>query len=206
MSVRTLLIALAILSACLACSSSKENTLYVQTKGGAELRQSASTNAVLLAVVPQNSAVEIKKGESVPGMSDGRNGQWLRVTYKDLEGWIFDKDLAEDPVTALTSSWLCETDQYLLLNFYESGKFMMKINLCQGIGTVYGKYREETGRYLLTIDRRDFTGFAGATITEVAFVKTSAETLRFSMTQTNSFFSCGPWEGALYRQVRATSE
>lgn len=206
MSARALLVAVSIMFACIACSSGKDNLLYVQTKGGAELRQTAATNAVLLAVVPQNSAVEIKKGEAVPGMSGGRNGQWLHVIYKDLEGWMFDKDLAEDPVTALKASWLCESDQYLLLNFYENGKFMMKVNLCQGIGTVYGKYSEETGRYLLAIDRRDFTGFAGANITEVAFVKATAETLRFSMTQTNGFFSCGPWEGAIYRRTRAATE
>jgi hypothetical protein len=203
---RLVLISLALLISALACSTNKENLLYVQTKGGAELRQTAATNGVLLAVVPQNTAVEVKKSQSVPGMAGGRAGQWLHITYKDLDGWMFDKDLAEDPVTALKASWLCESDQYLLLNFYENGKFMMKVNLCQGIGTVYGKFTEETGRYLLAIDRRDFTGFAGANISEVAFVKSSAETLRFAMTQTNGFFSCGPWEGALYRRVAKAAQ
>jgi len=206
MSVRSFFLMTSILAILVGCSSEKENVLYVQTKGGAELRQNAATNAVLLAVVPQNAGVEVKKGEAVAGVSGGRTGQWLKVVFKDLEGWIFDKDLAEDPVTALKASWLCESDQYLLLNFYENGKFMMKVNLCQGIGTVYGKYTEETGRYMLAIDRRDFSGFAGANITEVAFVKASPETLRFSMTQTNGFFACGPWEGAIFRKARKASE
>ena len=76
-------------------------------------------------------------------------------------------------MTAL-SILFCESDQYLLLNFYENGKFMMKVTLGGSEPCMASTRRRP--RYMLAIDR-DFSGFAGANITEVA-LSASPETLR----------------------------
>jgi hypothetical protein len=186
------------------CSSEKKDLLYVQPKGGASLYQEPTADSQVLALVPVNGAVEPQKGEWQSGQVDGLGGYWIPVRYKELEGWMFDRFLAEQPVTALLASYACPDDPYLLLNLYAGNTFMMKINLCEGIGTLYGTYAEEAGAYLMSVQRRDFSGFAGEDVQEFAFIKVSGDAaqtqgaLRFTMTEMNSMLACGPFDGYLY--------
>ena len=190
------------------CSSGKKELLYVQPRGGASLYQEPAAGAQVLALIPANGAVEPKKVEGYSGEVGGLAGQWIMVKYKDIEGWMFDRFLAEEPIAALRASYVCEVDPFLELNMYAENKFMMKVNLCAGIGTLHGTYAEETGRYLMAVQRRDFSGFAGDDIQEFAFLKVydNAEaadkgipsSLRFSMPETNSLLSCGPYDGYVY--------
>ena len=102
MSFRTFFLMPILLAILAGCSSQKENVLYVQTRGGAE--PGNSDQCCASGGCSSNTAVEVKKGEAVAGISGGRTGQWLKVVFKDLEGWIFDKtgrgpgDRAQHPV------------------------------------------------------------------------------------------------------------
>jgi len=134
------------------------------------------------------------------------NGWWRKVSYKGTEGWITDFHLGPR-VAAITARYVADRDRNLSIELYANNRFTMSANLLAGLGSLRGAFVDEGERYLMTVEKRDFMGFAGDRISEFALVKVYPEgaaqkgappSLRFTMTERRPIFGGGPFEGWVY--------
>lgn len=87
-------------------STDSIDTRIVTAKGGLRIRESASTTAPVVILVPQGSKVEYA-GEMGEELKIGNDtGHWIKVSFAGKTGWAFDAFLeSRNESTASSSTW-----------------------------------------------------------------------------------------------------
>jgi hypothetical protein len=85
----------------------------------------------------------------------------------DATGGSAKSEATPKPKRTMEGTWIGPQSTRLTLK--ENRRFKLKANLCEGWGTVKGRWRESNGRLTLKVSSRDFRGFSGDSIQRMAF-------------------------------------
>jgi len=158
------------------CSNPKNGT--VTSKNGLVLRSEPSSNAKNMAHMPLGSIVIIQDTNGPKETLYDITANWYRVSYNDKEGWAFGgfiKQIKSD----VSNSYKSNNRNYVKYYEYKNNEFELIVNLCEGMGSVYGKYQHEDSIIKCQVSKTDFSGFRGDTITKFNFKIINENTIEY---------------------------
>lgn len=147
---------------------SKTQYGIVTARNGLILRSRPGIGSDRLDAMPLGSRVVVISVEGPRESLYKVTANWFNVSYNNMNGWAFGgfvKLLKSD----LANAYLAKEENFVEFYEYKNKKFDMTVNLCQGVGTISGKYSYEDNYIVCNVKKIDFSGFLGDNISEFKF-------------------------------------
>ncbi len=145
---------------------------------GLVFRSGPSATSDRLDLLPRGTIVAIHDldgpGETIESVS----GKWYGVRIRDRDGWVFGpfiKVLKSD----LRGAYQSREDAYMNFFEYADGRCEMTVNLCEGLGVVYGSCVRDGGSISCRVTERDFRGFRGDDLESFSFMIRGDRTVEY---------------------------
>jgi SH3-like domain-containing protein len=190
--------------------SIKNNTRWVTTEAGLQMREKPDINAKKIDTIPYTDQVKILEEKGVNITISGATGKWCKVEWKDKTGWVFGgflSNIEPEKKTNITLNYFignwndmdpdcmdgeCGGDLYI--SFYKDGKCIIQ----QSGGGYDGKWKYDSKKEILVLYLVYTDGYNGKepeTKTYNCKIKNQTENKMELINLSNEF----PMLGILYR-------
>ena len=77
---------------------------FISAKAGLNMRQKPKANALKVATVPYRTKVKVMETDKVTVKIGSVSGQWKRINWNNLKGWVFGAYLSKEKIAKLEPS------------------------------------------------------------------------------------------------------